>query len=195
MPQPPAPRSPPSLRGSPVASPTILPNLDGVPPHLQGRLIEAIEKSLHSFRFFCRFWLNFDPHPKQLLASRPVPFVLLACGSGFGKSTWASAFLLWEAWRNEHHEYGAFAPTNPQVKLLLEDIGRHVLRGGNRFALFLGHKPTKEDPYLEVRSSRIWFRNTAFGAEHSRGFEFNGCLMDESAMDKEDTFKLIQSRA
>jgi hypothetical protein len=174
----------------------VIPNLEQVPPEYHDRLIRVLERSVVDFAYFCKFWFNFTPHEKQRELARPVDFVVMSCGSGVGKSTGGSAFLLWEAWRHEGSAYGCFAPTNAQVKLLAQDISQHILRGDNRFAIFIKRMPSTSDPYLELTNgARIYFQNTAYGAEHSRGLEFNGALMDEAAMDKRETFELVQTRA
>lgn len=173
-----------------------LPDLEQVPPKYHALLVEAIERSYRSYPFFCRFWLGFDPHEKQREFARPAQLVVQSCGSGFGKSVGGSSFMLWEAWRHERHAYGVFAPTNRQVKFILEDITDHILNGGSKFALFIDHKPTQEDPYLGLTNgSKLWFLNTAYGAENNRGIELNGAWMDEAAMDNDDTYRLVTTRA
>lgn len=172
-----------------------LPNLDLVPHEHRDRLIEAIHRSLRSFPFFCRFWLGFDPHPKQVQFARAVNTVQ-ACGSGFGKSVGGSAVFLWDGWRNDQHAYAAFAPTNRQVKFIAEDIAQHILRGNNKFALFIKKKPTLEDPFIELTNgTRLWLLNTAYGAENNRGIEVNGVWLDEAAMIKPEAFELAKTRA
>lgn len=172
-----------------------LPDLSQVPERFHARLIHEIELGMRSYPDFCRFWLGFTPHEKQLALVNDAAITVMSCGSGVGKSTGATSVMLWEAWRRPGFPVGAFAPTNAQVKLLAQDCAQHIARGGGKLALFLDHKPTKDDPYLGfTHGSRITFLNTAYGADHSRGYEFGLAFMDEAALDKADTFGVVQTR-
>lgn len=168
---------------------------DLVPAKYHAALERAMRRALDDWPFFCRYFLGFDPHQKQRDFARPVPLTVQSCGSGFGKSVGGSAFMLWVSWRRSMRAYGVFAPTNRQVKFVVEDVAHHIIRGKNKFALFVAKKPTIDDPYLELTNgTRLWFLNTAYGAENNRGIELNGAWGDEAAMFKDDVVKLIKTR-
>ena len=153
-------------------------------------------RSRADWAYFCEKWLAFNPHAKQReMADPTLRLVVMACGSGVGKTYGTAAFLLWEAWRNPRHDYAAIAPTNRQAKFVLDDIRTLITNGGQRFLIWVKRWPTQDDPYLElVNGSRIWFLNTAYGADHLKGIEFNGAVHDEAAIDKESSHEIVRTR-
>lgn len=172
-------------------------DLDGVPPHLHGGLITALEKSVRSVRYFAKFWFGFEPHEKQITFLDPRPRrAFLSCGAGFGKTRVFALDILWQVFRSPPgQKFCVIAPTHLQAGLIVRAMKELIAQGDGKFAMFIRRWPTKDDPhvYFENGTTLMVF-HTARGAEFMRGFEFNRGWMDEAAMDKDDAYQLFRTR-
>lgn len=136
-------------------------------------------------RFWCRFWLDWDPHPGQLVwGSHNAKRSFLVTGRRSGKSEGEAVRRLRRMFYRPKTTHLNCSITQDQATIVMSKMDS-LVAGSRLEPFYLNMTARNGFPRRGMANgTEVWFRSTQNDARYVRGWSFHEANLDEAAHEK-----------
>jgi len=151
-------------------------------PHSMRRILE---RGAVDYRFWCREWLDWNPHPGQLAwGSHRAKRAFYVTGARSGKSEGEAVRRLYRMFYRPNTRHLNASITMDQATIVLDKMDT-IVQGTRLEPLFKALPAKNSFPRRGlVNGAECWFRSTQNDAKYIRGWSFHEINVDEASYEK-----------